>query len=73
MDEAIRLARYNVRLIAITLPANFRTPGAVGLLLVALNPSDPVSSLITILLRFARAGQRACRLCIPSEPSHTLA
>jgi hypothetical protein len=43
VDKAARLARYNLKLIAVTFPTSTGASEAVGLLLIALDPSDPVS------------------------------
>lgn len=43
MDKATRLARYNLKLVAITFPTSRDASEAVGFLLIALDLSDPAS------------------------------
>jgi hypothetical protein len=58
VDKAIRLAMYSVNLIAITFPTGSGASEAVGLRLIALNLSDPVTPLITIPV--VHEGQATC-------------
>jgi hypothetical protein len=41
--QVSRLTRYGLKLIAIAFPTSTSTPEAVGFLLIALDPSDPVN------------------------------
>jgi hypothetical protein len=43
VHKVSRLTRYGLRLIAIALPTSTSAPEAVGFLLIALDPSDPVN------------------------------